>query len=258
MLKTSAFKAKVSGMRKLVLHAAACAAAAMAAPSAALADKEIVSSPGNRYDAATYTMDQGERLTLRNADPFVRHDVVSVAPGDVKGRYLFASDTIGQGTSFVEGSQYLTSGEYDFYCSIHESEMRAKLVVTTAGAPAPRPGPGPAPGPGPSPAPADTTAPVPTIRAGRLVASKLVSRRVLVLTVGADEASQLVVGVRVGSRRIAGAKLSLGSAGTQKIEIPLGRTARRSIRRGKVLTAVISATDAAANQGTAKLTRRLG
>ena len=164
-------------------------ALALLTPAGALADKEIVGSSGNRFDAATYTMDQGEKLTFRNVDPFVRHDVASVAPGEVKG-HLFASDTIGQGTSFVEGSQYLTTGEYPFFCSIHEADMRAKLVVTSMGTPAQRPAQG-------SPPALDETSPVASIKGpSKLVASKLVKARKLVLTVGADEASELVVTVQ--------------------------------------------------------------
>ena len=98
-------------MRKGTLFAVVASSATLLLPAVALADKEIVASTGNTFNASSYTMDQGEKLTFRNADPLVRHDAVSVAPGSVNG-HLFASDTIGQGTSFVEGSQYLTTGEY--------------------------------------------------------------------------------------------------------------------------------------------------
>ena len=241
----------VRSMRTGTLIATAAGALALMLPATAVADKEIVAQTGNRFDATTYTMDQGEKLTFRNTDPLVNHDVVSVAPGSVQGRYLFASDTIGQGTSFVEGSQYLTTGEYEFYCSVHAQDMRGKLTVTSAGTPAPRPGTGGVPA-------ADTIPPVPTIKSGKLVASKLIKARKLVLTVGADEASELEINIRVGSKRIAGAKLSLTSAGTQRVEVRLGRTARKSINKGKRLTASVSAADPAGNQGIAKFTKKLG
>src|SRR5215208_3028462 len=88
------------------------AAAMLLAAPAAIADEEIVGATPNRYSNPQVEIDQGERLTFRNTD-FANHDVTSQAQG------LFASETIGQGsTSFVEGSQYLTTGSYNFYCSI--------------------------------------------------------------------------------------------------------------------------------------------
>lgn len=242
----------VSRMRKGTRLAVAAGAAALALPASALADKEIIASTGNRYDASTYTMDQGEKLTFRNIDPIVEHDVTAVMTGDVKG-HLFASDTIGQGMQFVEGSQYLTTGSYDFVCSVHESEMKAKLVVTANGTPTPRPGTGGAP-----PPPPDTTKPVATISGPKSAAVKtLVKKRKIALTVGADEPSDLEISLRIGSKRIAGAKLSIIAAGSQKIEIRLGKTARKALKKGKTLTALVVASDANDNFGNAKIAIKL-
>jgi plastocyanin len=117
--------------------AAAVAALALAAPAAS-ADEQIVAGPPTQYVTTSVTMDQGEHLTFRNADT-TGHDVRArkAAPD---GKPLFKTPVIGTGASaFVDGSQYLTTGDYDFYCSIHPF-MTGTLHVTGAGKPAPRPG----------------------------------------------------------------------------------------------------------------------
>src|SRR5687768_900532 len=154
----------LDAMRNLVLGVLA---AVLAAPATALADETIVATTGTRYAATEYTIDQGEKLDFRNDDlSGPSHDVQSTANGNVNGR-LFASEIIGQGkTSFVEGSQYLTTGSYEFICSLHNS-MKGTLIVNSAGAPKPRPGSTPTP-PGEEPPAADQTAPEPSLNFGTL------------------------------------------------------------------------------------------
>ena len=157
------------------------------APVAA-ADEEIVAATPNQYTNPNVTIDQGERLTFRNTD-FARHDVTSVASGSVGG-HLFASDTIGQNaTSFVEGSQYLTTGSYDFYCSIH-AQMKGTVTVTAAGsAPAPAPTP---PGGGATPPP-DTTPPALTLRPRSARAKTIKRGNPIKVDISTDEASTLTL-----------------------------------------------------------------
>lgn len=228
----------------------------LAAP-AARADEEIVAGGGFRYLNPTVTIDQGERLTFRNSDA-ANHDVVSVEKGSVKQQYLFASDIIGTGeTSFVEGSQYLTTGKYDFYCSLHADQMKGTVTVTSNGTPQPRPGSPPPPGGTTQPPPEDITGPELSLRLGSLRASRLKSTRTLRLRLGTDEGARVTLTIRVGKKRIRREVVQFGSAGTRRLAIPLGRTARKYIVRGRKLTVFASATDAAGNPGEATISDRI-
>lgn len=222
----------------------------LAAPAAARADEEIVASAGNRYAAATYEIDQGERLTFRNSDVTgVNHDVASTANGDVRG-FLFASEVIGNGkTSFVEGSQYLTTGSYPFFCTIHPEQMKGTLNVNSAGTPAPRPGSGGGGG-GDAPA-ADDTPPEVSIDYAPLRARTLKKRRKLTLRVGADEAATLTVTVKIGNRRIGTKKVRLSVPSTKKVSFKLGAKVRRALKKGARLRIAVEAVDAAGNPGSA-------
>lgn len=107
--------------------------------AAAWADETITASPPNQFTSSVTTIDQGEKVTLTNFD-VAGHDVVSEKPGD-DGKPLFRSDLIAPGQSGpVVGTEYLVTGTYDFFCSIH-SGMDATLEVTSAGTPEPRPQP---------------------------------------------------------------------------------------------------------------------
>jgi len=110
----------------------------------ALADQDIVANTGaatTGFTTPNVTMAQGEKLTFQNNDATVMHNVTSTDNGS-DGKPLFHSATIGPGSSFVDGSQYLTSGSYHFYCTLHPQTMTGTLTVSTAGTPVPRPGGG--------------------------------------------------------------------------------------------------------------------
>src|SRR6476661_8616767 len=97
---------------------ATTAAALLLWPVGALADQTIQAAPPDRFTTTVITMDQGERLSFHNGDT-VGHDVTATAT-TTDGRPLFKTPTVASGKdAFVEGSQYLTEGHYDFYCSIH-------------------------------------------------------------------------------------------------------------------------------------------
>lgn len=235
-------------MRFLVLGGLA---AVLLAPSTALADETIVASTGTRFAAAEYTIDQGEPLYFRNEDlSGPSHDVASTANGSVRGSYLFASEIIGpNNTSFVEGSQYLTTGSYDFICSLHPS-MKGKLNVTSAGTPKPRPGQA-APQPGEAPPAADQTPPEPSIDYGTLRAAKIKRTRRIVLKVGADEAVTMKVTVRIAKANVV-KTLKLTARGKRTVRLVVGKAARRAIFRGRRIFITVDVADAAGNLGTAK------
>lgn len=105
--------------------------------AAAWADETITARPVNQFASAVTTIDQGEKVTLRNLD-LSGHDVTAADTGD-DGKPLFASALINPGGSGpVAGTEYLVTGSYPFVCSIHPG-MDATLEVTSAGTPAERP-----------------------------------------------------------------------------------------------------------------------
>ena len=116
---------------------AAVVAISLLGATAAWADETITTRPTNSFASAVTTIDQGEKVTLANYD-IAGHDVVSERSGD-DGKPLFRSEIINPGSSGpVVGTEYLTTGTYPFFCSVHPG-MEATLEVTSAGTPAERP-----------------------------------------------------------------------------------------------------------------------
>jgi plastocyanin len=111
----------------------------LVAAASAWADETISARPVNTFSSAVTTIDQGEKVTLQNSD-IAGHDVVSEKAGD-DSKPLFRSELVAPGSSGpVVGTEYLTTGTYPFFCSIHPG-MESTLEVTSAGTPVPRPQP---------------------------------------------------------------------------------------------------------------------
>jgi plastocyanin len=211
---------------------------------AARADEEIVAATPSRYTNAQVTIDQGERLTFRNTD-IVMHDVVSDAAGSVNG-HLFASDTVGNGSSsFVEGSQYLTTGSYTFFCSVHPEQMKGTLTVTSAGTPAPRPGSG-----GEAPPP-----PLAATLAKRSAKAKDLRRgKKLKADIGTNSAATLDFYVLFRNKKVGHVRQEFTTAGTRRVAVAIKKSVRRKLRRGTRLDLQVNAThDASAATATASL-----
>jgi hypothetical protein len=86
----------------------------------------------------TYTMDQGDRPTLTNGGAS-SHNVTARQNGP-DGHFLFSTPDLGGGQqATVNGTQYLTAGSYQFFCSLHPTEMQATLLVSSNGPPQARP-----------------------------------------------------------------------------------------------------------------------
>jgi len=135
----------------------AVAGAFFAAP--AVADETITAGPvPDSYGNPDVTIDQGGTITFQNSDPTkVQHDVTA-DKNDSDGKPLFASETIDGGkTAPVKGVEFLTTGDYEFHCSIHPF-MTGTIHVTGNGTPKPRTPDNPAPNP------ADTTPPDATVK----------------------------------------------------------------------------------------------
>jgi plastocyanin len=100
------------------------------------ASQTIVGQGNDTFSAATYTTDQGEVVQLNVTGS--THNATANQNGP-DGKALFRSPTISAGTTGVQGTQYLSAGNYTFFCSVHPSTMQATLQVTGNGTPQPRP-----------------------------------------------------------------------------------------------------------------------
>jgi plastocyanin len=106
--------------------------------SSAWAVFQPIGATDNAFNQVTYTMDQGERPTFSNAGGS-QHNATAKQNGPDK-RVLFSTPTLNGGQqATLDGTQYLTTGSYTFYCTIHPTEMQATLVVGPGGTPQARP-----------------------------------------------------------------------------------------------------------------------
>lgn len=103
------------------------------------ASQTIVGQVDNTYSGGTagvFTADQGE--VVQFAVTGSTHNVTAHQTGP-DGKALFRTPTISGGTTGVAGTQYLSAGDYTFFCSVHPSTMQATLHVTSNGTPQARP-----------------------------------------------------------------------------------------------------------------------
>ena len=204
----------------------------------AWADGTITARPVNMFGQAVTTIDQGEKVTFQNSD-VAGHDVTAHHSGP-DGKPLFRSDLVSPGASGpVRGTEYLTTGTYDFFCSIHPG-MEAKLEVTSNGTPVPRPKPSVSV----------------KIRSSDL--QRVVESGRLKLRVSSGKGS-----VTVGARAKAGkSTIALGSKkvkfteeGTQRVKLKLSDSARKAL--GKRDSAKLTATATAKSGERSTATRTL-
>jgi plastocyanin len=112
------------------------AAVALVGASLAFGSAPIIGQADNTFSAPTYTINQGEVATLQVTGS--DHNATARNNGP-DGMALFRSPTISGGQTQVNGTQYLTAGDYTFFCTVHPATMQATLHVTSAGAPVARP-----------------------------------------------------------------------------------------------------------------------
>ena len=243
-----------NGLRSLAPASLVCAGALLLGlPAAALADEEVRAGAGNRFTNRDVTIDQGEKLFLRNQDPFAQHNVFSTGSGGDGA--LFKSDTVGNGVrTIVEGAQYLTTGTYNFVCTLHAPGMAGTLRVSSAGQPLPRPGAGVP----------DTVAPAVSLSILTSRAASLRRSRTLSVAVRSSEAATVslkattVSGGRTITFARGKAKFSAEGSVRQGLSLTKPPAARRSRRkRGITVKVVARAVDAAGNVGKASRSRRL-
>lgn len=108
-----------------------------AVPGSAYAGSSTIgTSAGNEFSAASFSISQGDSVIFSNTDDRP-HNLNSLSL--FKGNFLFGTNTLAPGTSqSVGGIEYLTSGSYRFFCSLHPG-MEADLIVGPGGAPSMRP-----------------------------------------------------------------------------------------------------------------------
>jgi len=126
----------------LILGTALLALAVIAGTAWALA--QPIGAADNTYTGGsggltpTFTMDQGDRPSFSDAGAN-QHNVTARGNGP-DGKAFFSTPTLNGGESAtVNGTQYLSAGTYNFFCTIHPTEMQATLVVTGNGTPQARP-----------------------------------------------------------------------------------------------------------------------
>jgi plastocyanin len=100
------------------------------------ASQTIVGQGDDTFSASTYTADQGEVVQLQVTGD--SHNATARQNGP-DGQALFFSPTISGGTAGVQGTQYLSAGDYSFFCTVHPTTMQATLHVTSNGTPQARP-----------------------------------------------------------------------------------------------------------------------
>jgi plastocyanin len=125
-----------NGRRLRWIFALGAAGALFAGGVALAASETIVGGSDNQFSAATYTTDQGEVVQLQVTGS--SHNATASGTGP-DGKALFRSSTISGGNTPVNGTQYLTAGDYPFICTVHPTTMQATLHVTGNGTPQPRP-----------------------------------------------------------------------------------------------------------------------
>jgi plastocyanin len=122
--------------RRLWFAAGLAGALALFVAGLAFAAAPIVGQADNTFSAPVYTIDQGEvgQLQVTGSD----HNATAQQNGP-DGQALFRSPTIESGAAAVQGTQYLSAGDYSFFCTVHPTTMQATLHVTSAGTPQARP-----------------------------------------------------------------------------------------------------------------------
>jgi plastocyanin len=167
------------------------------------------------FTKTSYSLDPGQVATFSNAGDG-SHDVTSTVNGP-DGKKLFLSDTITSGTAPVNGTQFLNSGSYQFFCTVHP-EMRADLVV----------------GPGTPLARPDVEVKVQSTKIDKVVDS----RKLKVRLTAESESDDVVLVAKKGARRLGSKQnidLSDGASRTVSIQITgSGRNVLDDLQSAKV------------------------
>jgi len=144
----------------VALAATTAATLAVTVPMA-FGDGQITAVPRDQFAPNSVTIDQGVRVSFHNSDLDTHNVTADKLSGDGKPIFATAGDVGGGASAPVAGTEYLSSGDYSFVCTIHPG-MNGTLHVTAAGTPVPRPAGTTGPGPGPTSHPSGAGKPRPT------------------------------------------------------------------------------------------------
>ena len=248
-------------MRRIARGVVVSLVGLLASAPAALAGT-VYAGPPSQFFTSSVTIDQGEAVTFTNLD-FIAHDVTAQGKGP-DGKPLFASAlTNGGGSSPVSGTEFLTTGDYPFVCSIHPN-MLGTLTVSSEGTPAPRPGSGGGSG-GSSPPPAqpaqnaDTEKPTVQLHLVDTRLSTIKKRKAISLHVTADEPVTVGLRAKAGKTTLGSTTVKLTQSGTQAVRLKLTSAGAKLVRRSRKLAITLSANaaDGANNKSTARQKRTL-
>jgi plastocyanin len=200
----------------------------------------ITARPVNMFGSSVTTIDQGEKVTFQNAD-ISGHDVTANQTGD-DGAPLFRSQLVNPGSSGpVEGTEYLTTGSYDFYCSIHPG-MEATLEVTSSGTPVPRP------------QPAGVAVKIVSKSLDRVLESQKLKLKVR------SRRGSVLVGARATTRKssiaLGSKKLEFDVADERKVTLKLSDAARKALSKRNSATLIATATASHGGGHTERATAR--
>lgn len=197
--------------RRLWLVVAAGAIGAMVYAGIALAaGSTIVGGLDNTYDSNTYTIDQGRVAQLQVTGS--SHNATANQTGP-DGKALFRSPTISGGTAGVDGTQYLSTGNYAFFCTIHPTTMQATLHVTGNGSPQARP--------------------QVTLRGKKTSVAKAIKKGILVSVNASTKVDDATLTARLGKATIGKATVSL-AAGAQTDRVKLNKSGKSKLRGKRI------------------------
>lgn len=208
---------------------------ALTATPALAADVEVRAIALNRYDTTDVLLATGDRLVLANTAVFSQHNLTAVIE-DAAGTPLFASPTLEPGeVAAVVGSDELSPGKYEFFCTIYPTTMRGRAMVT--GTP-------------------DTRAPALSATVEPRTTARVLRSGRMPVAVEIDESGSAALTARAKGRIVARGAASL-RAGTTRTGLELTEIGRRLLRRDGPLavTVTVRAIDRAGNAAEAMATR---
>jgi plastocyanin len=194
--------------RRFWLAVAAAALVAMTCAGISLAASDtIVAGPSESFSAPTYNADQGSLVPFQNNGG--SHNVTARQSG-LDGKALFRSSTTSSGVASVDGTQYLSAGDYPFFCTIHPTTMNGTLHITGNGTPQARPS-------------ASLTLRTKTI-------SKAIKKGLLVSVDANTQINGATLTAKLGKATIARTSASLAS-GTQTTKLKLSKSGKSKLRK---------------------------
>jgi plastocyanin len=214
-------KRREAGRRVLTVAILAIAGVFLAT-GISLAVNDQITAVDNSFTGSPYSTDQGLTVPFKN-NGLSSHNVTATAAGP-DGKPLFRSATIsGGGAGTVDGTQYLPTGDYAFFCTIHGSIMSGTLHVTGAGSAVARPQ-------------------ISLAVTSRKLA-KVVKKGKLQVNVGAlTRSDNISVEAKLGKTTLGRATVvSLAAGAKQTVAVKLNKSAKRKLAQKSKATVLVNA-----------------